>query len=40
VYENGNNSCIREKIQNAELAKKLFEEKNNVEKKYTNLLGM
>jgi hypothetical protein len=39
MYENIDGSRIQDKIQNVELVKNLFEEKSNVDKKYTRLLG-
>ena len=39
MYESSNNARIQEKIQNAELVKNLFEEKNKLEAKHTTLLS-
>lgn len=38
MYEKSNSTRIEEKIQNAELVKNLFEEKNKFEQKYTSLV--
>jgi hypothetical protein len=39
MYENRNNVRTEEKIENAQLVKNFFAEKNVLDKKYTSLLG-